>query len=378
MGKKFDPKAALTKQGWSEGIGLGRNNDGIAEPLKAKLKHDMKGLGHDAGEQFTNCWWQQLFNTSAKNIDVNLSEKSEVKVSQQLATTEDYRSKKLSAVIPSAKTNLYSSFVKTSTLHGAEEVREAVVEIKPTATPSTDEDTEVKIFSDEALHTACGGRTAHKGARHGVKMNGKLVRLMRQEEIHGNAQSNGSTPTRSNTVSDSASVAVDDQSDDNVRAKSKKDKRKKRQNDDLAVDCEPDAGPALELPESPVEEAAEAETRKKQRRKKKSQIRQAEDETAEDITTAIESEPSDAADLNDIAVEAALQNTSGKKKKSKRTDACSELAVAEDDDALVNSKKKKSKRKHSQAEEESSELLDAEECDSAPVADLRKKKKKAV
>ena len=37
-------------------------------------------------------------------------------------------------------------------------------------------------LSDAELFQACGGRTAHKGARHGLKLNGKLARLAEQEQ----------------------------------------------------------------------------------------------------------------------------------------------------------------------------------------------------
>lgn len=39
-----------------------------------------------------------------------------------------------------------------------------------------------KSVSDEDLFKICEGRTAHKGARHGLKMNGKLARIMEQEQ----------------------------------------------------------------------------------------------------------------------------------------------------------------------------------------------------
>lgn len=37
--------------------------------------------------------------------------------------------------------------------------------------------------SDAELYKMCEGRTAHKGARHGIKMNGKLNRVEEQEKL---------------------------------------------------------------------------------------------------------------------------------------------------------------------------------------------------
>ncbi|XP_051901896.1 G patch domain-containing protein 4-like [Pristis pectinata] len=37
-------------------------------------------------------------------------------------------------------------------------------------------------LTDEELVRVCGGRTAHRGARHGLTMNAKLARLEEQEQ----------------------------------------------------------------------------------------------------------------------------------------------------------------------------------------------------
>lgn len=52
------------------GKGLGKREDGISEPLKPKLKFDNAGVGHQTGEQFTNNWWERVFNNAANNIKV--------------------------------------------------------------------------------------------------------------------------------------------------------------------------------------------------------------------------------------------------------------------------------------------------------------------
>ena len=37
--------------------------------------------------------------------------------------------------------------------------------------------------NEDEVFSKCGGRTAHKGARHGLKLNGKLLRIQEQEQI---------------------------------------------------------------------------------------------------------------------------------------------------------------------------------------------------
>jgi len=78
----------------------------------------------------------------------------------------------------SSKKSIYSRFEKSSVLMGNKEEslqveKESVV---------IENNTSVPMPSDDELHRICGGRTAHKGARHGIKMNGKLQRLQEQEE----------------------------------------------------------------------------------------------------------------------------------------------------------------------------------------------------
>merc|ERR1712192_188165 len=72
------------------------------------------------------------------------------------------------------KAKLYSNFVKSSTLTGGkmEEVGEGdsgFVEDKDLSL--------LRTLTDDELVKACGGRTAHKGGRHGHKMNAKLARI---------------------------------------------------------------------------------------------------------------------------------------------------------------------------------------------------------
>lgn len=91
-------------------------------------------------------------------------------------TNKSYSVKKLKATNTSLK---YGNFLKSATLLanvGKEEeidghVSTNDIEIKP-----------FTVMSDEDLFKACDGRTAHKGARHGLNMTGKLQRIAEQEK----------------------------------------------------------------------------------------------------------------------------------------------------------------------------------------------------
>merc|ERR1712013_622979 len=76
------------------------------------------------------------------------------------------------------KAKLYSNFVKSGTLTGgkmeeAQETDSGFVEDKDLSL--------LRTLTDEELVKACGGRTAHKGGRHGHRMNAKLARIERAE-----------------------------------------------------------------------------------------------------------------------------------------------------------------------------------------------------
>lgn len=105
-------------------------------------------------------------------IEVELKDKAGVEI-----TNKSYSMKKLKEKNQSLQ---YGNFLKSATLLanvGKEEEIEGHlstndIEIKP-----------ISVLSDEDLFRACGGRTAHKGARHGLNLRGKLERIAEQERI---------------------------------------------------------------------------------------------------------------------------------------------------------------------------------------------------
>ena len=51
-------------------MGLGKNNDGIKEPLKAHKKSDKLGLGSNENEENHKHWWDLVYNKTVGNINV--------------------------------------------------------------------------------------------------------------------------------------------------------------------------------------------------------------------------------------------------------------------------------------------------------------------
>ncbi|XP_055378851.1 G patch domain-containing protein 4 [Condylostylus longicornis] len=172
-------KKMMKKYGWNEGEGLGKNKSGINKPLNAHLKFDTTGLGVDKAAEFNNHWWQRVYNQAANNIkvkeDINQISLHTDKNDPVEISTKNYSVKKLKAKTNSAG---YNFFLKSATLTNMGcEIED------PNKTDAQDLDLpKFKTLTDEELFAACGGRTAHKGARHGLNLAGKLERLKEQEE----------------------------------------------------------------------------------------------------------------------------------------------------------------------------------------------------
>ncbi|XP_069463243.1 G patch domain-containing protein 4 isoform X2 [Ambystoma mexicanum] len=140
-------------------------------------------VGHDSAEQFTFHWWDHIFNKTASNIDVEQSQDG-AQVRSLAEKDFEITNKKPQKGLGN-RNMLYGRFIKSATLlSGGEKPIE-----KPSSSDSSDsgdEDEKLdwsssKKITDDELIQACGGRTAHKGARHGLTMSAKLARLEEQE-----------------------------------------------------------------------------------------------------------------------------------------------------------------------------------------------------
>ncbi|XP_050768243.1 G patch domain-containing protein 4 [Gymnogyps californianus] len=175
-------ESQLRRHGWRRGQGLGKREDGIAEAIRVKVKCDTAGVGHDAAEPFSFHWWDHVFNKAAANIAVEAGQDG---ISVKTLSEQGVRiSNKKPRKAGSTGSMLYGRFVKSATLtaRGEEPTK------PPTGSESSEEEEEEKLdlssarrLTDEELMRACGGRTAHKGARHGLTMSAKLARLEEQE-----------------------------------------------------------------------------------------------------------------------------------------------------------------------------------------------------
>nr|XP_033779762.1 G patch domain-containing protein 4 [Geotrypetes seraphini]XP_033779763.1 G patch domain-containing protein 4 [Geotrypetes seraphini] len=180
-GMEFAEKQ-LKRHGWKQGKGLGKQESGISEAIKVKVKCGKAGVGHNSAEQFTFHWWDHVFNKTASNITVETDEDG-IQMKQLTEGGGQISNKKPRKGLNS-HTMLYGRFIKAATLMSGGEIAEE----EPKLSESSEEDEEkldlssANKLTDEELRRACGGRTAHKGARHGLCMSAKLARLEEQEK----------------------------------------------------------------------------------------------------------------------------------------------------------------------------------------------------
>lgn len=165
----------LKKHGWKSGEGLGKHSQGISKPIKPSLKFDKAGVGHDPAKEFTNSWWDDAYKQAADNVIIDNDQDGTVKINWKKKSKEQKRHKH------SIVNSQYTAFVQSATLESGKLIS------NQGSTKGEDEinDKQYKKaveLTDEELFKACGGLTAHKGARHGHKMSAKQKRIELQEK----------------------------------------------------------------------------------------------------------------------------------------------------------------------------------------------------
>ncbi|CAF0938299.1 unnamed protein product [Didymodactylos carnosus] len=140
-----------------------------------------KKVGSNQSDDYSFKWWEHTYNNAAKNI-----ENKKTRLNEEDGTTETVKlpkKRRKDDVTEEKDVIVYARFRKSSILNGTHEksIREET-NLKQELN-NHNEIKSIPTVSDEDLHRICEGRTAHKGARHGIHMNGKLKRLEDQETL---------------------------------------------------------------------------------------------------------------------------------------------------------------------------------------------------
>ncbi|KAL4827829.1 hypothetical protein H8958_004970 [Nasalis larvatus] len=296
-GMKF-AEEQLLKHGWTQGKGLGRKENGITQALRVTLKQDTHGVGHDPAKEFTNHWWNELFNKTAANLVVETGQDG-VQIRSLSKETTRYNHPKPNL--------LYQKFVKMATLTSSGEKPHKDLE------SCSDDDNQgpksPKILTDEMLLQACEGRTAHKAARLGITMKAKLARLEAQEQAFL-ARLKGQDPG-----------APQPQSESKPPQKKKK-KRKQKEEEEATASERNDA-------DEKHPEHAEQNIRKSKKKKRRHQEGKVSDET-EDTTKGNEEDATGTSGLGELNSREQANQSLRKVKKKKRWHHEEKMGVLEE------------------------------------------------
>ncbi|XP_060646429.1 G patch domain-containing protein 4 [Drosophila nasuta] len=265
-------KKILGKYGWKEGDGLGKNNTGIAVPLKASLKFDNAGLGVDRATEFNDHWWERCFNEASSNVSVQVEENGKISTGRKAGeeaveiSTKGYSARKLKKAKDQQRHGeggaVYENFLKSALL------TQEGGEVATTDRIKVDDITvsKVHVMTDEELFKACGGRTAHKGARHGLKLSGKLARVEQQErEMLEKLQGKQREPEKEEPVKLQDKIREPEQEP----VKVKKLKKNKAEVEEVADEATPVKTKKRRQVEAAEEESCEPIKSKKKKKKHK-------------------------------------------------------------------------------------------------------------
>lgn len=163
----------------------------------------------------------------------------------------------------------YGNFLKSATLlaNVEEEIQ------------STDKDCDISIInnheaiSDEQLFKICGGRTAHKSARHGLKLEGKLQRIAEQEkqllEKMKNSRNKKDIFNSSHESSRSELETIDETDYSKPKSKSKRKREKQKELELISKISSMELKPEDENEPKNDEVLENNEKKKKKKRKRK-------------------------------------------------------------------------------------------------------------
>ncbi|XP_076006413.1 G patch domain-containing protein 4 [Genypterus blacodes] len=365
-GLKF-AEQQLLRHGWEQGKGLGRDEDGIAQAIKVKVKCGKGGVGHKESEQFTFHWWDHVFNKASASLQVE-SDQHGIKLKKSVEEEEEEEgmiSNKKPRKALLAKAKLYGCFVKSATLLSGQEQPEPKASNSDDSSSSEedhDEDRTLDLssttnLSDADLMRVCGGRTAHKGARHGLTMSAKLARLEQQEaefmaKYSKKSQTAASSPT--------APTAEPSRQQSDGTAEESKTKRK-----EAARGVQEENGEEMDT---------EEEKKKKKKKRKKASVSEDKDEMPAAVSTEKELSHVENGDMDDCQLK---RKHKKKKRVAEQNGEVMEVTAAEPQAQMDAEIKKKKKSKHnSEPVVEVEESRDAKCSQSETVQDVARKAKK--
>lgn len=185
----------MQKMGWTPGRGLGKKEDGIDRPLRLHSQQDSCGLGFDRTSSFnTHVWFANIDSviSAARNQDSKRNtnktktmteEEGDVVVREEGAESDgDQNADGTNQRVGANK--FYTQFSKPklmlSTSLAGEEEDEQLIEKESKRSKKGRK--RKNMLDLDQVYRMTKGATGHRSAHVGLKMSGKMRRLMEQED----------------------------------------------------------------------------------------------------------------------------------------------------------------------------------------------------
>jgi Pin2-interacting protein X1 len=202
----------MEKMGWSEGKGLGKEEQGMATYVRVKKREEAMGIGVETlkVEEQQNQWWYNAYDKLANKIKIAMD-----------SDDDDVAAKK-------AKKKLKKESKKKSK-KSKKRARGSDSSSDDDEDAAASENKKFRVPTDEELFAATGGKLF--GRRAYGSCNGKLKReaLLIQGKMRA-----GETSTSTASVS-----SVEEQNESEKKKRDKKSKKKKKQKTQAADDEDP-------------------------------------------------------------------------------------------------------------------------------------------
>lgn len=181
----------MERMGWKPGRGLGKKEDGISKALKPQSQQDSCGLGYDRTQSFNTQIWFAKIDSAIR--EARNGRKKRKRLVEDVDEEENDKQDDINDVAEEVEeeatgtdSRFYSQFTKpqimlNTSLAPVEEKEEK--EQEPEPEPKKEKRGKKRTFMDlDRVFRETKGVTCHRSAHTGVKMTGKMKRLMEQEE----------------------------------------------------------------------------------------------------------------------------------------------------------------------------------------------------
>ncbi|OTF72054.1 G patch domain and DexH-box containing protein [Euroglyphus maynei] len=195
-------KRQMKNMGWSEGKGLGAEENGIVKPIVPKIQMNTRGLGFSIADsiQVKNQWWAEAYNVASKglkpeykitSVGVIVKAKSGLKSEEETGVYNQHFVSGGKIMNDNPDDNELqpnndgecSKRKRRKKKRKKEEIEDDDVTMIKTDETTADKNCKYSKHSLDfnVIFAKNDNITCHKAARLGIKMSGKMKRLQEQE-----------------------------------------------------------------------------------------------------------------------------------------------------------------------------------------------------